>query len=426
MIDTELAAALEQSGLRSRPLAPAPPEDATLEMPSDPEVDRAFARALGAHRAGAAPERAPPVPQRSPPDPSPADRTMLSPLPPEFRDLGSFPPGPPALEEPDTTATPLEPSRAAGAAPWSPRAASSAAPGEAEEFALTLPEPSSGASLGAAAVEVEGESAPQLLGAATRLAPVPYELLMEPALPPPAEKPKGVITRHPPLPPLDEPPPVLRLPPSAAEQTMIDLAAALGMAPAPPPPRAAPAPPAVAERERPEPLPLPLDEAPPPRAAETPRREKERATRARASAGAHDLQRMVLSASTAAKVIPLILGAFVVLATVVISANLLRSQGKREQAFVELRFMSLRGAGMGSSPSKDTTRISLETRPEGVLVLHEREILGKTPLLVDLPVKLEDRVGVELSGPHFERAVTEVTRTPGGEYHLSVDLVRRR
>lgn len=277
--------------------------------------------------------------------------------------------------------------------------------------------------------EVEAPPRTQANGEPTRVAPVPYELLMEPVKPEMEARPRFEITRHPPLPPLAEPRSMVpALPLSPAERTMIDLAAALGIAPEKPPPEPVPERlPASAILA--DPLPRELDDlvkVPRPKAQDPANRSPKAAPKApNDKMDANRLQELVTASDSLARIIPVALAIFVVLATVITSAIMLGGRTPKQQ-HVELRFLSSSRNAPAFSPSDASTRVIVETTPPGLLVVMNREILGKTPVEVDLPLRFEPRVGVELSGPYFERWVGEVTRGPDGEYRIVVDLKRKQ
>ena len=208
------------------------------------------------------------------------------------------------------------------------------------------------------------------------------------------------------------------------EVTHIDLASALGVGPAPPTvdlPRAesSPAPTRPNDPLLPSAsLPKVLSEL------RTPPAEKRSAPMFRPT-DVGELRRIVATTESASRIIPVLLAVFLAIASAVVAMQLL-SGGPRTQEHIELRFLTKRGRTMATVTSaEDPSRIAIVTDPPGLLVLHGRDILGKTPLSLDLPIKLAKTVGVELSGPYFERWVGEVSPDASGVYQVRVELKRR-
>lgn len=214
------------------------------------------------------------------------------------------------------------------------------------------------------------------------------------------------------------PPPAASVSPSpaAAERTALDLAAALGMAPEPAAPRPEPVRPQepelrVPERATPsvEPRGSPLD------LREQPKR--------REGLRSDQLASLASSTSNIAKIIPVILGMFVLLATVMVTVSLMKREERQEH--VELRFMAIGDSREVTKASSVGTPVIIETEPPGLLVMFDRKVLGKTPFQAELPLELEDSVVVELTSPYFDRYLGEVKRGPAGDYTIRVDLKRR-
>lgn len=210
----------------------------------------------------------------------------------------------------------------------------------------------------------------------------------------------------------------LRVP--ARDTTHIDLASALGVGPLPPS-----APPPANDSSTPDPNAPLLASTPLPKVLENlkapPARRRGPADH---SPDAGELQRVIATTDSVSRMIPFVLVVFLLVATALV-AGLLISGRPVQQKHVELRFLPLRGQAVAQIASKTPTRIALATEPQGLLVLHGHEILGKTPLSVDLPIRLSNPVGVELSGPYFERWIGEVKADEAGDYQVDVILKRR-
>ncbi len=207
------------------------------------------------------------------------------------------------------------------------------------------------------------------------------------------------------------------------DATHIDIASALGVGPLPPPAPRAPVEPPTSTPHAPllrsAPLPKVLGELKA-RAAERPPPASDPAL------DAGELQRVVATTESVSRLIPVVLLLFLVIATGIVAALLLNSGPPGAQEHVELRFVTKTGEPVRASATTDSTRISLTTDPPGLLVLHERDVLGKTPLILDLPVRLENPAAIELNSPYFERWATTVSADPSGSYRVQARLVRRR
>jgi hypothetical protein len=205
--------------------------------------------------------------------------------------------------------------------------------------------------------------------------------------------------------------------PAAAERTALDLAAALGMAPEPR--SATPRP----ERRLAEPeLRVPDKGAPPPELRVELLELREPAKK-RDGLRAEQLATLARSTGLLAKLLPVAMGILVLLATVALSLSLLRREERQEH--VELRFLAIGDDHAVATHSEVGTPVNIETEPPGLLVMFNRQVLGKTPFNGRIPVELEDKVAVELSSPYFERWLGEVRRGPAGDYTITVDLTRR-
>jgi hypothetical protein len=205
--------------------------------------------------------------------------------------------------------------------------------------------------------------------------------------------------------------------PQGRQETLLDAAAQIGVAPEPrleSLPHEAPTDEPSLEDPFPEPKNLDLD----------PFLEERPAQRKAPSAGvaALDIHRLAEGAATTAKIIPVILGLFVVLATLMISISLFRTQTPKTE-HVELRF--LEAVGEVPTTTEGGVRVMIETLPPDLLVVHDRQILGKTPLTIDLPIAVGNSVGVELKGPYYEDWIGHVQKSPAGELEIRAELIRK-
>ncbi len=145
--------------------------------------------------------------------------------------------------------------------------------------------------------------------------------------------------------------------------------------------------------------------------------------------GGGEIGRIANAAATTSKLIPVSLGVFVIVATMYVMISLFHSTVQTREEHVELRFL----ATLNGKPTQVVTqegaksaRIYIETVPSDLLVIHNREILGKTPLTIDLPIALGDEIGVELSGPYYETWVSQVRREPtSDEYRIHAELTKK-
>ena len=116
---------------------------------------------------------------------------------------------------------------------------------------------------------------------------------------------------------------------------------------------------------------------------------------------------------------------FVIIATITVSALLLQNAPKQSE-HVELTFLSV-GKNKKRAPVRTDwkVRVSISTMPAGLLVVHDQDVLGRTPLTADLPLQLEERVVVKLSGPYYETWVTEIKRDVTGDYLINAELIEK-
>ncbi len=258
----------------------------------------------------------------------------------------------------------------------------------------------------------------------TQKARIPHDLRAELSLPAPA-----IERRRQKGPPVSALPPLALAkpktsrksvkPPSVpSERTAIDLAAALGIAPEPS--NAAPVP--VPSRARPVDAPLHVPDAGPQAFLALKPTPDKPAARGRPSEGlsSDQLNNLAEGTERIARLLPLVLAILLVLSTIAVSVRMFRPESRQEH--LELRFLAL-GKGKAVNANSDlSTTIVVDTEPPGILVLYEREIVGKTPFTATVPVDLQKSVVVELSGPYFEKWIAEVQRGPAGDYTIKVEL----
>jgi hypothetical protein len=280
----------------------------------------------------------------------------------------------------------------------------------------------------------------------TRKEPIPMELFFETssdpvsvpmsARPPQPAKLRGRSAGPPLVLPVVEPAA------EPAEQTMLDVAAQVGLAPevekkpsldedtfdevAEAVKEAARDVPEPQKEEAPKlPLPTPIPEI-----DLLPFVEEEQAKAKRSPReGAHsqDIRRYAASADVTARLIPIILGVFVIVSTLYGMVAIIQSMATKTDEHVELRFL----ATLNGTPSEmitrqgaKMTRIYIETTPPELIVLHNRAILGKTPITVDLPIELSEEIGVELSSPYYETWISQVKRE-SDEYRIRAELTKK-
>src|SRR5262249_3562920 len=108
------------------------------------------------------------------------------------------------------------------------------------------------------------------------------------------------------------------------------------------------------------------------------------------------LPRWLAVTTAGAKVIPVIIGVFVLLATLTIAISILQSRmatGATEH--VTLRFLPVNEPTAPDNQYATPPTITIETEPAGVLIVLDRKILGPTPLTFESPYR-GDRLGIEL------------------------------
>jgi hypothetical protein len=285
-------------------------------------------------------------------------------------------------------------------------------------------------------------------GEHTRKEPIPMDLFFERELPKPLPKsarppaPNFVraksVQEKTPKPAQEKKKHAIEEPTESAEQTMLDVAAAVGVAPVaskslPPPEEdtfddVKDKPEASTDAPK---LSLPSPEQP--QLDLTPFVEGEQAKQIarapREGMGTDDIRIYAATAETSSKIIPIVLAAFVVVATLYAMIGLFHSTADRHEEHVELRFLATLNGKQTQLVTRDgakLVRIQIETVPPEILILHNREILGKTPLTVDLPIELGEVIGVELSSPYYQTWINEVRQDPTGEeYRIHAELTKK-
>lgn len=227
-----------------------------------------------------------------------------------------------------------------------------------------------------------------------------------------------------------------------AEMTVLDLAAQLGLAPEP-----SPADPATEDAARaglpapgksdpaarlpaPSPTPPALEEQGAKVAElleeERPRPGARGGPKMRGETMLEHLPRWLFLTEGAAKLIPVLIGAFVMFSSVAVVIMLFSGSGSGATEHVTLRFLPVtHPSGEAPNPFLAAPIFTIETEPEGVLVVLDRKILGQTPLTFELPMPAE-RVGIELTSPYYETWVGEALREPTGEMRMRAKLKKRR
>lgn len=259
----------------------------------------------------------------------------------------------------------------------------------------------------------------------TRKEPIPYELFFEGGEPSVENVPPSV---RPPPPRIGKSKRAPE-PERSTPDTLLDVAAQAGVAPEP----ADDADTNEAEAAVEEKPKLPLPEEDPQNVGlgleALLEEDREVRKRPREKVGTEDIRRLAAVSSATAKVIPLVMGIFVVVATLIIGLKLFRASGPPKTQHVELRFLTThRGkqTQVFTSEGAPTARVSIETTPADVLVVHNRQILGKTPITVDLPIDLGKEIGVELSGPYYETWISQVPRdATTEEYRIKAELIAK-
>lgn len=135
------------------------------------------------------------------------------------------------------------------------------------------------------------------------------------------------------------------------------------------------------------------------------------------------IYRAVEATESAARIIPLLLGAMLLLFTLWIAAALQRP-GSHQQPHVELSILGAAAQTPQEGSATQFARLVIETEPAGLLVVLDDEILGKTPFDAMLNLPDTDSVGVRLHGPFFQTWVGELQREEDGSYALTARLTK--
>ncbi len=211
---------------------------------------------------------------------------------------------------------------------------------------------------------------------------------------------------------------------SAALQTHLDLAAALGVAPEP-----------TGKEERKRSLPEGMTRPPEPSLEKLDvgqflgkkASKRDFAAKSSSQPDPHNLdqiQDLARATDNIAKILPTLLGGFVLLATVVLGVLLMSGRSVSTE-HVELYFLS-QGPGNGVEYGKQySTPIVIESDPPGLMIVHQQELLGKTPLSTTLPVRLPSKISVQLSSPFYDTWFGEVQEELTGEYRIKATLRRQ-
>lgn len=139
------------------------------------------------------------------------------------------------------------------------------------------------------------------------------------------------------------------------------------------------------------------------------------------------LPRWLAATQNLAKLIPLVLGIFVVLSTVAVGLLMFQGVGSTTTEHVTLRFLpvKLEPGQHKPSPFEPAPSVRIETEPPGLLVILDSKILGTTPLVVQSAVRGE-RIGVEIQSPYYETWIGEAARRESGDLGLNARLTRKR
>lgn len=135
-----------------------------------------------------------------------------------------------------------------------------------------------------------------------------------------------------------------------------------------------------------------------------------------------ELQQVVRTTESAARVIPLLLGGMLLIFTLWVAVSLSSGPAGRQQPHVEMGFLT----GPKHRGSTEFSRIRIETEPPELLVVFGEEILGKTPFEALLEVPNAEPLAVRLRSPFFETWVGRVERKTDGSYAMTAKLTRRR
>ncbi|MEL6189864.1 MAG: hypothetical protein AAFU79_35015 [Myxococcota bacterium] len=139
--------------------------------------------------------------------------------------------------------------------------------------------------------------------------------------------------------------------------------------------------------------------------------------------GPGSLHRLATSSRALSKSLPVILSAILLACAAVAFMKIFT--GRRSTPHVRLEVLALPGQTLPRPTPDASTRIFLDTVPEGIVVFYGQRILGKTPCEADLPLALPPQAGFRLHGPRFEEWVAEVDASPAGEFLVHAELNAR-
>jgi hypothetical protein len=136
------------------------------------------------------------------------------------------------------------------------------------------------------------------------------------------------------------------------------------------------------------------------------------------------LPRWLNVTESAAKLIPVLLGGFLLFMTIGVLVMVF-ARGGHDTEHVSLRFLPAPGPEEAIDQYAPAPMITLETEPEGILVVLDHKILGATPLTFEMPLRTA-KVGVELSSPYFETYIAQTEKSVAGEFRVRARLIRKR
>lgn len=198
-----------------------------------------------------------------------------------------------------------------------------------------------------------------------------------------------------------------------SERTLLDLAAQLGMAPEPAP---SPPPPTRARPSGADPAVGPL----PPL----------RMTRARPPAlDASAPGVKIIEGEGLAGLIPIGIAAFVLITAFCVGAWALgwpRGRGTPTHAVIRILPSAEEGAPPAARrPGTNAPLLTVETDPEGVLIVLNGKLIGPTPVTFESPIE-SGPLTVELASPYFETWVDKASPEVGVGYRIHAKLARKR
>lgn len=138
-----------------------------------------------------------------------------------------------------------------------------------------------------------------------------------------------------------------------------------------------------------------------------------------------ELNRVAARTAGMARVLPLVIGAFVAIGSLLVITRLLGGGGATSSPHVELELLTAPGHAAPRPDPGRSTHFWIRTEPSGVLVVYGQKVLGSTPLQVDLPVAAPSKLGVRLSSPRFQPWVEEVEVSPSADFRILASLKSR-